>query len=421
MKKTYRSFLILLLISGAFACEKDTKWEGQGAIQVIPTTTLPVQQQFKTTFDLGNGVFASNQFAGARLNGISRNEDSLIIAYITSENTPVNSSPWYAFKLWADVEQKIDLKLTYQTGGFNRYSPKFSTDGLTWKPVAPDNITADTVKVNIAGRDFPRTITMHLSVGRDTLWIAAQELNNSTHVKNWVDGIAKLPFASTQVIGKSKQGRDIDLLKIGEPNDENMIFVLSRQHPPEVTGYLAMQAFVEKIADDDSLAQAFRLKYTTYVVPLANPDGVDNGHWRHSFAGRDLNRDWQNVNQPEVAAIQHFMENKVAETGGTFIFAVDFHSTWEDIFYTIDPEMDGNKPGLVPAMIHGMAAELGLEPNIRPNSVSGHHINSTRYFFSQFGAESLTYELGDGTPRDLLHDKGEVSAIKLMELLLKKE
>ena len=412
MKKNIHLLLVLTLIVGILGCEKDTKWQGQGAIQVIPTTTLPVQQQYKSTYDLDDGVFVSNEFDGARLNGISRNEDDLIIAYITSENTPINSSPWYAFKLWSETEQEITLQLTYQTRGFNRYWPKLSSDGLNWSRLDTSAVVPDTNMVTIAGREFPVALTMKLDIGPDTLWIAAQELNTSKHVKAWIDGITEQPYASNEVIGKSKQGRDMNLLKIGEADDSKMIFVLSRQHPPEVTGYLAMQAFVEQIASDDSLAKAFRKKYNTYVVPLANPDGVDNGHWRHSFGGRDLNRDWQNVHQPEVASIQHWMENKVAESGGEFTFAVDFHSTWEDIFYTVDPELKGNMPGLVPDMIQGMASELGLDPNIRPNSMTGHHINSSRYFFKQFGAEALTYELGDGTPIDLLYDKGKYSAIE---------
>jgi hypothetical protein len=175
---------------------------------------------------------------------------------------------------------------------------------------------------------------------------------------------------------------------------------------------------VEAIASDNPVAQAFRKEYTTYVVPLANPDGVDNGHWRHSVAGIDLNRDWANVNQPEVACIQSFMEEKIDSSEGRFYFGVDFHSTWQDIYYTIDPTLSGNMPGIVPSMIDSMASVLGLDPNIRPNGMDVPSINSSRYFFEKFGAEALTYEIGDNTPRDLLRQKGETSALELMEIMM---
>ena len=258
---------------------------------------------------------------------------------------------------------------------------------------------------------------LDLEIGPDTLWVAAQELNTSKHTQAWVEGLAQRSFIESFTVGQSREGRPIPGLKIGAADDKKMIFVLSRQHPPEVTGYLAMQAFVETIASDTELAQKFRQNYNSYIVPLANPDGVDNGHWRHSSAGIDLNRDWLNVNQPEVAVIQQFVEEK--KKTGTFYFGVDFHSTWEDIYYTSSPELKGNKPGLVPAMIQEMATELGLDPNIRPGSSPDRGPTSSSYMIHVLGAESLTYEIGDNTPRDLLKRKGEVSAMKLMELLLK--
>jgi len=198
-----------------------------------------------------------------------------------------------------------------------------------------------------------------------------------------------------------------------------MIMVISRQHPPEVTGYLAMTAFIETISADTEIAQKFRNEYNTYVVPLANPDGVDNGHWRHGAGGIDLNRDWENFNQPETTAIRDFLKERTSANNGKFYFGVDFHSTWEDIYYTRNVEEKGNMPGLVPEMIEASAKEIpNYEPNIRPGTIGSPAINSSAYFFYEFGAESLTFEIGDNTPRDLVKKKGEVSAIKLMELML---
>lgn len=100
------------------------------------------------------------------------------------------------------------------------------------------------------------------------------------------------------------------MLKIGKANDKKMILILSRQHPPEVTGYLAMQSFVETICGEGDTATKFREVYNTYVIPNLNPDGVDNGHWRHNSGGVDLNRDWEDFNQPELQAVKRFIEKK---------------------------------------------------------------------------------------------------------------
>jgi hypothetical protein len=413
-----RGSFIILLLTALIACRQETKWEGQAPVKTVPTATLPIQQQFVGTFELGDGILASNDFTGARLNGIVRTDDTLITALITPENTPINSSPWYAFKIWSSTPKNINLKLTYLDGYFHRYYPKLSTDGKSWKAIDEKNYTEGEKGLGGDDQTLPKDVTLNLAIGPDTLWVAAQELITSAHVNTWVKKLDSLDYISSEVLGQSREGRPITAMKIGNASDHKMIFILSRQHPPEVTGYLAMKSFVETIASDLPIAQQFREVYSTYVVPLANPDGVDNGHWRHNTGGVDLNRDWGNVNQKEVQQIQKFMEDKVAKDQGKFYFGVDFHSTWEDIFYTMSPENESNMPGLVQEMISAMGTELGFEPNVNSKLFGEQKRTSSEYFFYTFGAETLTYEIGDNTPRDLVKKKGEVSALKLMEFML---
>ena len=416
----YQYILSGFVIVALWSCKDDGVWKGQAPIRVVETYTLPIQKQQIGTFELGDSIFATNDFTGARLNGIVRSNDTLITALITAENTPINPSPWYAFKVWSKTAREMYLKITYQEGANHRYYPKLSSDGLNWTNLDSGRYAkGEVLDPENNSRGLPTSITMRLDLSPDTLWISAQELITSEHVKSWIDGLAELPYVTTDTIGESREKRPIHSLKIGNSDDKKMIMVISRQHPPEVTGYLAMTPFIETISGDSELAQRFREEYNTYVVPLSNPDGVDNGHWRHNAGGIDLNRDWANFNQPETIAISSFMKEKVAANDGKFYFGVDFHSTWEDIYYTRDPSLKGNAPGLVPKMIEESTNDLvGYVPNIRPSTGDSPSINSTSYFFDAFGAESLTYENGDNTPRDFLRKKSSASAQKLMELLL---
>ena len=409
---------IFAIISSLLACKKETQWKGQEPIKKVSTLTVPVQRQYKGVFDLGDGVFMSNNYSGARMNGVARNNDTLISVLITSENSPINPSAWYGFKIWSETEKELYVKLTYNENAFHRYFPKLSKDGTTWQ--ALDSLKYQAVKKIWNDRELAESITMQLSVNTDTLWISAQELITSSVVDRWTNELLSNSFVTKSIIGESNEGRPINLIKIGESDDQKMIMAISRQHPPEVTGFLAMQAFIETLCADTDIAKRFRATYNTYMVPMANPDGADNGHWRHNYGGIDLNRDWESFNQPETSAIRDFMQGKVAQTNGKFYFGVDFHSTWEDIFYTITPELKGNMPGLVPNVIAGLEDEFpGYKPNIRPSPGTGSKINSTAFFFFEFGAESFTYEVGDNTPREFVRKKGEITAMKLMEHMLK--
>ncbi|WP_405606124.1 M14 family metallopeptidase [Polaribacter sp. Asnod1-A03] len=413
MKETLLFLFFSFLFFSCKTTEKATKWKGQPPVKAVSTNTKPTQKQYKDVFNLGDNIYVTNNFDGARLNGITRINDTLISTLITPENTPINTSPWYAFKIWSKKPTNIYINLTYLNNVKHRYHPKTSIDGKNWNPIEPINyqlIRTDTTSKSA------KIAQLKLAINADTLWVAAQEVINSTDNKNWIQTLVKKPFIKSKSIGFSKEKRTIEALEIGKGSNKKMIAVISRQHPPEVTGYLAMKSFVETIASDTDLAKNFREQFSTYVVPMVNPDGVDNGHWRHNVGGIDLNRDWSNKNQPEINVVENYY-NSLTKNEKKIYFFVDFHSTYHDIFYTVNPALKSNATGVVPKMIQQMGEELNLDPNIKPSD-NINSVISTRYFFNTFNAESLTYEIGDDTPRDLLKKKGEVSAIKLMQLLL---
>ncbi len=406
-------FICLFFILISFeSCKQEKQWEGQGAVKKVNTETVPIQLQHKDIYNLGGSIFCSNKFNGARLNGAAFTKDSLVTVLISPENTPVNGSSWYAFKLWSEAEREITLKLTYTVGYFHRYHPKLSNDGLNWEQVDSTRYT-----VNYNAEQKPVSASMNLHIGPDTLWIAAQELIASSHVNKWISGLEPNSFVTKTKIGESHAGKPINALKIGKSNDKHIILILARQHPPEVTGYLAMQAFVETICSENDVAEQFREKYNSYVIPLVNPDGVDNGHWRHNTGGIDLNRDWSEFNQPETTAVRDFMK-KVLSSGGKLMFFIDFHSTWDDIYY-VHQEKEGKEPDLVHKMIQLTGDEFPeYTPNIKSLSDGTNTIvTSDSYFSVTYGTPALTYEVGDHTPRNFIKRKAEISAMKLMELL----
>jgi hypothetical protein len=410
--------IFLICLPQDFFAQTDERFKGQPPIALVSTVAKPVQKQWKGefTFDEGSLRF-NNDFDGARLNGVIQTNDSTYTALITSENTPVNMSPWYAFKVSSSKKRTIHLMLTYQKEGKHRYIPKLSTDGVRWKMIDSRQYVVHKEETEKLGL----TAQLILDLNTEPLWVSSQELETTGRVHTWAMGLAKEKFITKSVIGRSREGRDMELLTIGKPQSKRMLMVISRQHPPEVTGYLAMQAFIETIGGDSRLAKRFRRKYTTYVVPLMNPDGVDNGHWRHNAGAADLNRDWGQFNHPETRAVRDFMVSREKKTKGTFYFGIDFHSTWDDIYYTLNEQHQGNMPGLVPAWLENIKKDLeGYDPFIRGNDPKEATAVSRDYFFKAHGAESLVFEIGDTTERSFIKEKGKVSAEHLMRMMLER-
>jgi murein tripeptide amidase MpaA len=411
--------LIVICLATVLHAQKPV-YQGQGPNRAVTTTNKPVVPQWKGVFALDDeSIFFSNDFQGGRLNGITQTGEDTFTLIINPENEPINPSPWYAFKIWSATSRDIKLYYTYQNAK-SRYFPKLSTDGQSWSSLdSADYTEFEKGTADFGAGSLPENIEITLSISPDTLWVAAQELQTTHQVYAWMDQLADQKDISTQSIGLSKEGRDMRLMTLGKATSKDRVMIISRQHPPEVTGFLAMKGFVETIAGDSKLAKKFRKQFAVDAVPLMNPDGADNGHWRHNSGGIDLNRDWADFNQPETSSIRDYATAKVENDGASFLFFIDFHSTWDDIYYTIDSTLLEDNQMILYDWVAQMDERIpDYTPNVRPSTKIEPTTVSRNYFFKAFDAPGLVFEFGDNTDREFLRHKGETAAIALMELLL---
>ena len=417
------SILLLFITLSAFSQTSKPKFEGQAttSTEKVDTRNHAIIPQWRGQQTLGNITF-DNDFDGARLNGITKNNDTLYTAIIAAENYPINPSPWYAFKVSSKAPKAIWVHLTYLNAK-HRYFPKISRDGKTWQVV--DSTDCKLVKGPEAKNQsfqenaLSESAYVRINVDTKTTWIAAQELMTSPIVKEWTKDILKNKFVSSSIIGKSPQNRPFECLRIGEDkSDSKIMLVIGRLHPPEVTGQFALQAFVEALCTDSETAKKFRKEYTVYVVPMMNPDGVDNGHWRHNTGGIDLNRDWADFNQPETQIVRDFLRKKLDGTQRKLYFGIDFHSTWDDIFYTNITEKPSNMDGLIKRWFDSLEQAIPTyKVNARASKPASAAI-SKAFFNKDFNAEALVYEVGDNTSRDFTKLKSKTAAENLMRLSL---
>ena len=424
MNKYKLFILFFFLILVGCAQEGD---EVEGLVYDPPGATITTDKEITTQhkriiYFSDSKIYASNEFTGARLNDFYRENDSVYFAYINAENKPINNSPWYAFKLWAEEQQDIYLSLKY-SGYSHRYVPKLSNNGINWQPFDTTMIAIDTIA---------KTATFQITIPADTLWISAQELITSGFYEKWEDKIAALPFVKKKTIGRSSEGRPVNELWISESEDaKDFVVIIGRQHPPEVTGYFALNAFAETVIGDSETAKEFRKKYNVLIIPLVNPDGVDNGHWRHNIKGVDLNRDWVEFNQPETRIVTNTIK-QVIEHGYNLKFFIDFHSTLMDVFYTLSLEStikeEYNEEEIRDAkknhtLINNWLSKLQSRlpdyyVNIIDTLSQSTSPTSDRWVQTTFNAPALTYEVGDETDRKLIKKVAATAAEELMKILI---
>lgn len=420
-----KSFLILTIFLTSFlivSCSTTDKtitslpYDPPGA--TITTDKEISPQYYRTISFTGTGVFASNEFEGARLNDLYQVNDSTYTAVILPENAPINNSPWYSFKIWANKKQAINLNLTYKDGT-HRYKPKISYDGVNWQQYDTINVMVDTTN-NMA--------TLKLNLSEDTLWISAQELVTSKTYKEWLDALSQFDFVDNTIAGKSSLGKPIYKMTIKENENNSYLFIIGRNHPPEVTGYFGLKNFVEAIAEESELASEFRKKITTVVIPLVNPDGVDKGHWRHNIKGVDLNRDWIQFNQLEPRVVRNEVEKILSNTMNKILFFIDFHSTTEDLFYTFlmaslmiedlsEERIEKRTIGynFISDWLQNLQKRLpDYQVNIIDSLSKSTSPTSDRWIMREFDVPGFTYEVGDETNRELIKKVAQTIAEEFM-------
>jgi len=379
----------------------------------VDTKTKKIHSQIKKTYVLNDmQIFASNQFDGAHLKGFEKVNDSTVKVIIAPENTPINNSAYYSFKAWSKDTRTIYFQFSYPEGYQHRYPPKLKMAGSdNWTVLSDENIFKDE---NIT--------TAKIKLSKNPLYISAQEIVSSTDTYNWVESLikGKETYVHYKEVGRSRLGKKLPVLDIyiGNKKQKPIVVLLTRQHPPEVTGFFAYQEFLKTILNESTLSTDFLKKYRVLAFPILNPDGVDLGHWRHNAGGVDTNRDWSEYNQPEIRQVVNYITSTSKKDQGKIVLGLDFHSTYEDVFYTNKIR----KETALPTFINEWFAALELNiPNYKVNEKSA---NSTKpvskgWFLYGQKAVGITYEIGDKTPRDKIKLVGKVTSEEMMKILIK--
>lgn len=370
--------------------------------------TLLAASPASAEFCESDAALVDDNFSGGNLGRCEFGPGNVIQITITPEDAPpINPSAWYSLRISPKRSAAFDIRLRF-VDGHARYLPKISADGERWERLSEDDYSIS---------EDRSTLTIRLAERVDPLFVSAQELLVADDYARWMRGLAAHPELVNRTLGRSIEGRPIQAL-VTERRPE-VVYLFGRQHPPEITGGMAMQHFVDAVFDDTELARDFRARFMLVLVPLINPDGVEAGHWRHNLGGRDLNRDWGPFTQPETQSIKLLIDELDAE-GVAPRLMLDFHSTQRSRFYTqmpedFDEELDFARDWL------GRARERLPEFDFLydPRKPSGQE-NTKNFFYSTYHIPAITYEIGDEVDRDLIRTTSPVFAQEMMRVMLER-
>lgn len=417
----YKSFIPVLLLSlGLVSCKSTEEFSGfsYDPPDVTNTTDKSIEYQPKRTIGvLEPKIWISNEFEGGRANDVYMVNDSTVEVFIKPENYPINNSPWFAFKVWSEDSRLINIRLNYFEAR-HRYVPKILVNS------ADSAVTSAQFELPVQYDTANGTAQFEVLASKEPIVISAQPLYTSSTLFPELRerGILTREFVEIQEAGRSKRGRPVWELTVDEVETEEsapVLAIVGRQHPPEVTGYLASLYFLEELTSDTDLANKFRNVFVVKAIPMLNPDGVDGGHWRHNAGGVDLNRDWENFNQPETQIAREVFTEIHDQSNRTLFYGIDFHSTNENIFYPINERVETTPDNLTQQWVQQIIME---NPSVKFAIEEFDTLSpiAKNWFYHRFGIDAVTYEVDDGLEPDQLEIVSRSAARSLMKILLER-
>ncbi len=222
---------------------------------------------------------------------------------------------WFHFRATGEKGQKLRLIIENAGGaaypkGWENYKAVVSQDTMEWRRVT----------TSYDGQH----LTIETELPETSIYVAYFAPYSSERHQMLVAGAQNYEHSSVSVLGQTLDGRDLDLITIGEPGpDKRAIWVTARQHPGETMAEWWMEGFLERMLDPISaISKDLLSRAVFYVVPNMNPDGSARGHLRTNAAGVNLNREWDTPSlekSPEV----YLVLQKMIETGCDL--ALDVH------------------------------------------------------------------------------------------------
>jgi hypothetical protein len=243
---------------------------------------------------------------------------------------------WWFFKLEGLLPgDELTLEVQAQTKPFRDQSvlaaawcqPRHAwvcRDGKTWIPTAAGQ------------RGVDKAMIYRIEAGAGPLGVAW----GPPFVPSEADRIlahlaATLPEATRFELAKTRDGRPVPGIRIGQTDAPHQVWVGARQHAWESGSSHVGRGFITWYAGAE--AKAMRAKTCLYYIPIMDVDNAALGAGGKDAIPRDHNRDWgDDPIYPEVAAAQRMIRS-IHQARGLDVF-IDLHNPGStDPFFFFGP------------------------------------------------------------------------------------
>lgn len=282
---------------------------------LVTTPFLQAGTGRQGTVDIGQGLeFIDTGFENASplWYGVDGAVITINLLYDHERSSPNRAAGHIHFLLHARPGSKLTLEFRNLDNVWNGQpgsvagelkTVTISEDGRLWRTVPTDSLPGNRVRLTLEMRG-PK------------LYVARVEPYRLSDLDRLLASIRGNPSVEISSIGKTVAGRDLEMIRIGDPAAPYRVFVRARAHPWESGSSWVAQGLIQQLLKQDENARKLLKVFSLSILPMANKDGVARGGTRFNLNGKDLNRNWDAPADPrlapENAALEQWLERAIA-------------------------------------------------------------------------------------------------------------
>ena len=252
-------------------------------------------------------------------------EVNVFLVYDHERSSPNRAAGHWHFRVEAAKGSELTIVLNNLMNIYNgrKGSPAkdktisyVSPDGKNWRAIETDLLEDARLKFT-------------LRMETDEMYVARLVPYRLSDLQKLMDEIRGNPQVEITKIGETVEGRPLEMIRVGSQDSAHRVLIRARAHAWEPGGNWVAQGMIRRLLKDDKKARAYLDRYSVYIMPMANTDGVARGWTRFNAAGKDLNRNWDKPADPAYAPENHALETWIESMialGRRPDLMIDFHN-----------------------------------------------------------------------------------------------